>query len=516
VQEKLLNTLDPILVPNSVETKETKKHIRGSALLLSGRLIAVVINLGIQILLVRYLSKSGYGAFAYALSIVSLASSVAVFGLDKAVSRFVAIYKEQQEYGKVLGTILLMGGTILSLGVAIVLLVFGLQRWLYQSLIHDQEAMVLLLILIALSPIQALECWFIGVLSVFGKPRSIFFRKHLVGPCLYFLVVLLLVLGGAGANVIAAGYLTAGIAGVLISTATLIYVVRKNGLLNRATLKRIKIPAGEVFSFTTPLLVSDFVFVLRTQFVVVLLQYFASTTEVANYRSVFPVARINLIVYQTFLILFMPLASQMFARKDQEGMNDLYRQTAIWIAVLTFPVFAVTSSLSKPLTMLFFGSRYEESALVLMLLSLGFYFSAALGFNGQSLRIFGKVRFIFVTDLLMAAVTICLSFALIPRYGALGAAISTTSTLMLQNVLYQIGVMYHTGAGWFSLAHLKIYAIIALGWAALLLLPPLSISFLVAAFVSVVVFLLSRKLMDVRRMFPELLHLPLMRRIFSN
>lgn len=516
MSEKLLGSLQPLLPPDACDRKETKKHIRGSALLLTGRLLAVAINLGIQVLLVRHLSKSGYGAFAYALSIVSFGSSVAVFGLDKAVSRFVAIYKEQHEYGKVLGTILLMVGTIVSLGLAIVLLVFGLQKWLDQSLIHDQEAMVLLLILIALSPIQALESWFIGLLSVLGKPRAIFFRKHLIGPCLYFLVVLSLVLGGAGTNLIAVGYLAAGIAGVLISSATLVHVLRKNGLLGRTNIGSIAIPAREVFGFTTPLLVSDFVFVLRTQFVVVLLEYFGSTTEVANYRSVFPVARINLIVYQTFLILFMPLASRMFARKDRKGMNDLYQQTAIWIAVLTFPVFAVTSSLSKPLTTMFFGSRYEESAVVLTLLSLGFYFSAALGFNGQSLRIFGKVRYIFVTDLLMAAVTIILSFVLIPRYGALGAAISTCSTLILQNILYQIGVMYHTGAGWFSWAHLKLYAIIAVGWAGLLLLPPLSISFVVAAFVSLVVFLLSRSLLDVRRMFPELLRVPFMRRIFSS
>jgi O-antigen/teichoic acid export membrane protein len=516
VQEKLLGSLQPLLAPDAVERKETKKHIRGSALLLTGRLLAMAINLGLQVLLVRYLSKSGYGAFAYALSIVSLASSVAVFGLDKAVGRFVAIYQEQRDYGKVFGTILLMVGTILSLGLAIVLLIFGFQRWLYQSLIHDQEAMVLLLVLIALSPIQALESLFIGLLSVFGKPRAIFFRKHLIGPCLYFLVVLLLILGGANTKVIAGGYLAAGLVGVVISSVTLLHMLRQKGLLGRASFERIKIPAREVFSFTTPLLVSDFVFVLRTQFVVVLLEYFRSTTEVAEYRAVFPVARINLIVYQTFLILFMPLASRMFARKDREGMNDLYRQTAVWIAVMTFPVFALTSSLSKPLTTLFFGSRYEESAAVLTLLSIGFYFSAALGFNGQSLRIFGKVRYIFVTDLLMAVVTIIVSFVLIPRYGALGAAISTCGTLILQNVLYQIGVMLHTGIGWFSWDLLKVYLIIVLGWAGLLLLPPLSISFVVAAFVSLVVFLLSRKLLDIRRMFPELLRLPLMGRIFSS
>jgi O-antigen/teichoic acid export membrane protein len=330
------------------------------------------------------------------------------------------------------------------------------------------------------------------------------------------LVVLLLILGGAGTKLIAGGYLAAGLVGVVISSGTLVHVLRQKGLLGRGSLKRIKLPAREVFSFTTPLLVSDFVFVLRTQFVVVLLEYFGSTTGVADYRAVFPLARINLVVYQTFLILFMPLASRMFARKDREGLNDLYRQTAIWIVVLTFPVFAATSSLAKPLTTLFFGSRYEESAAVLTLLSLGYYFSAALGFNGQSLRIFGKVRYILVTDLLMVVVTIILSFVLIPRYGALGAAISTCATLILQNILYQIGVMYHTGIRWFSWDQLKVYSIIALAWAGLLLMPPISISFVVAAFVSLVVFLLSRKLLDIRRMFPELLRLPLMRRILSS
>jgi hypothetical protein len=62
---------------------ETKAHIRGSSLLLFGRLLALAINLAIQVVIVRYLSKSDYGAFAYALSVIAMGSSIAVFGLDK-------------------------------------------------------------------------------------------------------------------------------------------------------------------------------------------------------------------------------------------------------------------------------------------------------------------------------------------------------------------------------------------------------------------------------------------------
>ena len=516
MEEKLIGTLEPSSAPCEFRKEETKKQIRGSAMLLTGRFLGMAINLGSQVLLVRYLSKSGFGAFAYALAIVSLGSSIAVFGLEKSVSRFVATYQEQREDGKVLGTILLMVGTVLSVGFTLVLLVFALKGWLSQSLIHDQEAMVMLLILIALSPVQALESLFTSLLSIFARPRAIFFRRYLIGPSLYFVVVLLLILGGYDISVIAVGYLAAGGVGVVISTATLISILRRQGLLCRANFERIKIPAREVFSFTTPLLISDFVFVLRAQFVVVLLEYFQSTSEVAAYRAVAPLARFNILVYQNFLILFLPLASRLFARKDWDGMNNLYQQTAVWIAVISFPVFAVSSSLSGPLITMLFGERYEQSAVVLTLLAIGFYFSAALGFNGQSLRIFGRTRYLIITDLVIAVISIIVSLALIPRYGALGAAISVCSTLILQNVVYQIGLMFCAGVGRFSWEHVRVYLIIFAAWAGLLLLPPLSISFVVAALVSLLVFLLSRKLLDVRRMFPELMRLPLMGRIFSS
>ncbi|HKZ01013.1 MAG TPA: flippase [Pyrinomonadaceae bacterium] len=504
------------LGPSEFKKEETKEHIRGSAWLLTGRLLAIAINLSTQVLLVRCLSKSGYGAFAYALSIVSLGSSVAGFGLEKSVSRFVAIYQERNEDNKVLGTIVLMVGTILALGLGIILLIFSLKSSLLQSLTKDQEAIALVVVLIALSPLQALESLFTGLLSVFAKARAIFFRKHLVGPVLTFGVVLLLTSLSGNVNHIAVGYLAAGVTGVAISTATLYRVLRQKGTLNRANLKSIKLPAREVFSFTTPLLVSDLAFVLRSQFVVLMLEYFRSTTEVANYRAVLPVARFNMVVYQNFLILFMPLASRMFARQDRNGINNLYQQSAIWIAVMSFPVFAVSSTLSKPLTTLLFGQRYEESAVVLSVLSFGFYFSAVLGFNGPSLRIFGKVRYMFLTDLLVAILSIIVSLILIPRYGALGAAISVSGTLVAQNVLYQIGIMFGTGVGWFSRDHFKVYLIIALAWFGLLLLPPLSISFVVAALVSLLVFRLNRRSLDIERTFPELLRLPLMGRIFGT
>ena len=55
---------------------------------------------GVQVLIVRYLSKAEFGAFAYTLSIVLFTTTVITLGLDRAVTRFIPIYHEQGAYDR--------------------------------------------------------------------------------------------------------------------------------------------------------------------------------------------------------------------------------------------------------------------------------------------------------------------------------------------------------------------------------------------------------------------------------
>ena len=91
---------------------------------------------------------------------------------------------------------------------------------------------------------------------------------------------------------------------------------------------------------------------------VILLGYFGGADDVADFRVIWPAAHLNQVVMASFALLFTPVAARMFARNDREGINNLYWQTAIWIAVLTFPIFALTFSLAAPVTETLYGSRY--------------------------------------------------------------------------------------------------------------------------------------------------------------
>lgn len=503
--------------PESAASETTQKHIRGSSLLLGGRFLSLGINFAIQILIVRYLSKADYGAWAYALSLVSLGVGVATLGLDRSITRFIPIYDEEKEYDKLWGTIAMVVGTILSISLGLILLVYGLHNLLTGTLISNEQAISLLLILVISVPIQAMDGLTMGLFAVMAKPRAIFFRKYVLGPLLRLTVVLLLVLSGAGVTFLATGFVISGALTVGLYGFFLYRTVRSEGLLEHFSWARLDMPWREVFGFTVPLLASDLLYMVMNTTDALLVGHYNGAEGVGALRVILPTAHLNQLVFTSFTLLFTPAAARLFARGDTKGISDLYWQTAAWIAVLSFPIFALTFSLSNPLTVALYGERYESSATYLTLLALAYYFNAALGFNGLTLKVFGKVRFVLWISIVAAATNLALNFLLVPIYGPLGAAIATSSTLIVHNVLKQWGLRRGTGISLFERRTAIVYVSIAVAAGALLALHSfvglsLWVGLLLAGVASFVVLLASRNTLRAGETFPELARLPLIRR----
>lgn len=501
--------------------REVSKQIRGSSLLLVGKLISVFVNLGVQVLIVRYLTKSDYGAFAYALSLVTTASTVVTLGLDRGVTRFAAMYDEQKAYDKLLGTIVLQLGVIASLGLAVVALVVGLQGWLRGSAIDDPAAVSILLILILLAPVQAYDGLMVNLFAVFAKPGAIFFRRHVLTPVLRLGVVALLIAAGGDARFLAAGYVATGLLGVTVYTVLLVRLLRRRGLLARGRGHRPSLPVRAMFAFSLPLVTTDVLFIIQNTTDVILLGRYGGTEDVAAYRAVQQAARVNLLVFTSFALLFTPLMARLFAREDAEGVPRLYWQTAVWVAVISFPLFALTFSLSEPLTVALYGERYASSALFLQLLAVGYYFNAALGYNGMTLRMLGLVRYSVIVSVLVAIISVALNFLLIPRHGALGAAIATCAAFIVHNVLKQAALRKGTGITVFEWRYLRIYGVIvacALGLLGVQVLfqPPLAIGLVLVVLTSLGVFAVGRSELDINETFPEVARVPVLGRLLCG
>ena len=503
----------------------TRRHIRGSSILLAGRLLALFTNLLVQVLMVRYLAKADFGAFAYALAVVSMASSVNLLGLQRAVGRFVPIFHERREYGAMLGTILVAGGAIIGLGLALIVLAFGLQGWLTTSVVSNPLAVGLLITLIALAPIEALDGMFQSVVAALASPRAIFFRRHVVGPGLRLAAVLLVILVQGSVQLLATCYLFAGIAGVLIYVLLIHRVLSQEGLLPLSRHGRLRLPARELFRFSLPLMSTDLVLILKMPMAVIILESFHGSVSVADFRAVVPVAGLNLIVLQSLKFLFMPTASRLYTRKNATALNELYWQSAIWIALLSFPVFAVTFFLAEPMAVLLFGSRYAASEgslapAILSILAVGNYVNAAMGLNTHTLQVYGRVRYIVGVNTLSMGAGLLLNLLLIPSYGAMGAAYATTASLILQNILNHTGLLWRTDVelslrrGWrvYSSILIVVVALLLVEW----LLEP-SVPFMVGIVIVSALVLLrwNGRSLDLESTFPEVARVPILRTILN-
>jgi O-antigen/teichoic acid export membrane protein len=477
--------------------------------------------MAVQLMVVHHLSKAGYGAFAYALAIVMLGETIVLFGLDRAVGVIMPISMEKRDYATAFGVMVLSLVTVISLGALLTVAVVLSRGALEGAVIDDRGAVTLLALMIVLSPIQALEDLLVGIFSVLGKPRTIFVRTYVIAPALRLAVAVVLIATQSGVYFLAAGYVLTGVAGLAISITLLVAILRREGLLEHLRPNRMRLPFRATFAFTLPLLSTDLVNVLLFSSDALLLGHFRGASEVASFRVIIPIVSLIMVPASVFALLYVPLASRLFARGERAALEDLYWRTTLWIAVACFPVFALGLSAAEPITSVMYGSRYADSALFLTILAVGYYFQSALGFSGLTLMVFGRVRFLTALNVVAMVVNVALNFILIPAYGALGAAIGTTTTLIAYNAFKQVGLRARTGVRLLVGEAVRPFVGVGLAAAGLLALHPVAkhhagASVAIAALASVAVIAVTYRSLDLARTFPEVARLPWIRRLVAH
>ena len=498
----------------------TTRQIRGSSLLLAGRLLAMAVNTGTQVMIVRALTKDDYGAFAYGLSLLTFARVAVGLGHNQATSRFLAMYDERQDYRRLRGTLWMITIVAVATTGALLGLAFLTRDGLLLDLLHDPETVSLVLILLLLAPIEVIDDALESAFAVFSRPRSIFLRKHVLGPLLALLVVVAVVLSDVSVHALAVGYVGAGAAGMAFYALSLRGVLRR-ALPASAWATRPRLPFGPFYRFSVPLLTTELLHLSLTTLSVVLVGAYGSAVEVAEFRAIRPVAVLNQVAYTTFALLFAPLVSRHHERNEAGAIGAAYWPVAAWLAVASFPVFVLTGPFADSLTTLMFGDRYGTSAPYLALLSIGYYANCALGFNALVLRITGHVGLTVGISSAVAALSALLLVGLVPVFGALGASVAILVSLVLVNAANQVAVARRTEVPLFAPGFRRLYATLVIAaialWATERALDPAPVvGVVIAVAASGAVFLATRRALDIAAAFPELLSVPVLGRLIAG
>ena len=163
-----------------------------------------------------------------------------------------------------------------------------------------------------------------------------------------------------------------------------------------------------------------------------------------------------------------PRLAEALATGDRATANHLYRTATGWLVLVTWPINLLVISFA-PLYLGLFGAGYRAGGTVVVVLACAMLVATGCGMVDMVLAMAGRTSWNLVNVLIALGVTIGLDVLLIPRYGALGAAVGLACAMVANNLLplIQIGRvagLHPFGAGTCSAALLSVGCFGLLPW----------------------------------------------------
>ncbi|MFI5492686.1 lipopolysaccharide biosynthesis protein [Actinoplanes sp. NPDC051859] len=134
-----------------------------------------------------------------------------------------------------------------------------------------------------------------------------------------------------------------------------------------------------------------------------------------------------------------PRLAEALAVGDRATANHLYQTATGWLVLVTWPINLLVILLA-PLYLGLFGADYVDGTPVVVVLACAMLVATGCGMVDMVLAMAGRTSWNLINVLVALAVTIGLDLLLIPRYGALGAAIGLACALVANNLLPLIQV----------------------------------------------------------------------------
>ncbi|MBI4604732.1 MAG: oligosaccharide flippase family protein [Planctomycetes bacterium] len=396
---------------------------RGAAAAMLLRLAGAGLSLAVGLALARLLGAKGYGAYVYAVAWLAFATPGATLGLDGVLVRYVAAYRRTGRWGALRGLL----GFAQGLGVAAsaglllaALLVLGLNRSL------DPDARLTGLVVLSLLPVVVSATLRQATLRGLERVATGQLPETLVQP--------LVILAGAACLGLALRRPATSVEAAAVHAAAAVAAFLLGCLLLRRSLPpelrgaprdreaRVWISMG------LPLLAIGWMQVLLNKGDLLLLGALSGSREAGVYAVASRVADAVLLVFDSTSLVAAPMIAGAHAAGQKEELQRIVRSVArlnLWLSAPICVAFLVLA----PWLLGLFGEEFVQGTSVLRILVLGQLFSASAGAVGQILYMTGHARAVAVAVGACGALNLALASALIPRYGALGAATSAAISI---------------------------------------------------------------------------------------
>jgi len=416
-----------------IHLSETESNVKINALaknsivIITLKIVEIILAYLVQFFLVRWMGTEEYGIYEYVISWSLVLAIPVSFGLPRAVLRLLSEYRVHQEWGELWGLLLSSWQFTVAIG-----LLFALGGTGAISLINQHHSFMYASVLIVgvwLVPLQAL----IQLQEDMARGADDIPLAYTPSKVLWPILLL------GGAFVLFNQNQTLSSISVIrtaIFTLLLVAVFQVSCLWSKFTDQLGVIEPiykhRQWLLTAIPLLLDRTFLILLTQTDIIMVGSFIGADAVSNYSVASKIAFWTSAVLQTLNLAVAPAFAILYKKGYREDLQKVISEVMIWICVPSVIIAMTTVIFAKPILSTF-GPDFVTAHWTLKVLVVGEVISVLLGPVGTLMTMTGHQNSSVIVSGVCALTNLGLNAILIPKYGGLGAAISTALTLIIWN-----------------------------------------------------------------------------------
>lgn len=381
--------------------------MRNTGWLLFEQIFRMGLSLIVTSLMARYLGSENFGLINYSLAYIMIFTTVSNLGIDNIIVN--EIIKNREETGKVIGTTIYLR---LSSSIISIFLILLIVRYLNVGQITIQLITIIQSISLLFVVFDSIQFWFQSNLQS---------KYVVVAKSTAFFIVsiwrLLLIFSEKSIYYFA---ITTAIETIAISVCMLVFYMKFKGPKLHFSLQTAKNLLLKSYHF----FIAGLLIMIYTQIDKIMLGQMTDVTTVGIYSAAMTISSLWIFVPYALIASARPII--MTSKNHSEALYiKKYKQlfsSIIWISIGASIIISLCSSF---IVLLIYGNQFIESINILVILIWSRIFSLIGSTRAIWLTVedLGKFQVVFVG--IGAILNVGLNLLLIPKYGAIGASIST-------------------------------------------------------------------------------------------
>jgi len=408
-----------------------KKEFIDSLWKLSNVIFVSIFQLIIFYILTRFLEPEKYGLYVLLITNISFLQIFSELGIPTASSKYLTeeVYKKASPRAIVKASILLSS----VLGVVFTILCVLFSKQIAVLLKNDNLTILLRIgsVLLLINNFIRLYEELLKGINEFKFPTLINF---IIRPIQLILIILFLALGFNLQGVIVAiiiSLMFMAISYILFFSKKYYYKLKNN--------KALKESLRKIFFYSLPIALGSFAYYFYTKIDILLLSYFWNTKEIAVYNVADMIYQVPLIIVGVLATILSPIITREYTLGNHKTIQELFTRIQSFIFFLMLP-FSIGLFFFSGIFIMIFFPEYQNSIILLKVLS-PMIVLKGIGqiATGGFLISTGNVNVLAFWTVVGAILNFVFDLLLIPRWGALGAIITTSvihSSVIIIMIIY--------------------------------------------------------------------------------